>query len=51
MASTVGMINETIYHLSELSNQNMPILFTTGGNAKPFFPIGNTKFYLRRHWC
>ena len=38
MASTVGMINETIYHLSELSNQNMPILFTTGGNAKHVLP-------------
>jgi type III pantothenate kinase len=36
--STVGMISKTINHLSEISNQNMPILFATGGNAKHVLP-------------
>jgi type III pantothenate kinase len=38
LTSTLGMINETINHLSELSNQNMSILFATGGNAKHVLP-------------
>jgi len=38
LTSTMGMINETINHLSELSNQNMPLLFATGGNAKHVLP-------------
>ena len=38
MTSTVGMINETINHLTEISDQNMPILFATGGNAKHVLP-------------
>ena len=38
MTSTLGMITETINHLTEISNQNMPILFATGGNAKHVLP-------------
>ncbi len=38
MTSTIGMITETINHLTEISNQNMPIIFATGGNAKHVLP-------------
>jgi type III pantothenate kinase len=34
MTSTLGMINETINHLTEISNKNIPLIFATGGNAK-----------------
>jgi type III pantothenate kinase len=38
MTSTLGMINETINHLTETSNKNIPIIFATGGNAKHVLP-------------
>jgi len=34
ITSTIGMIGETIDQLSTTSDYNMPIIFTTGGNAK-----------------
>ncbi len=36
--ATVGMIGETINHLSSASDQNMPIIFATGGNASYVLP-------------
>jgi type III pantothenate kinase len=38
MTSTLGMINETINHLTEISNKNIPLIFATGGNAKHVLP-------------
>lgn len=38
ITSTVGMIRETINQLSAASNQNMPIIFATGGNASYVLP-------------
>jgi type III pantothenate kinase len=38
VTSTVGMINETINHLSELSRPIIPLIFITGGNAKYILP-------------
>jgi type III pantothenate kinase len=38
MTSTLGMIHKTISHLTEISNEIMPILFATGGNAKHVLP-------------
>jgi pantothenate kinase type III len=32
------MINETINHLTEISNKNIPLIFATGGNAKHVLP-------------
>jgi type III pantothenate kinase len=41
--STIGMIGETIDQLSTTSDYNMPIIFTTGGNAKYILPHLNYK--------
>ena len=38
ITSTIGMIGETIDQLSTTSDYNMPIIFTTGGNAKYILP-------------
>jgi type III pantothenate kinase len=38
ITSTLGMINETINHLTEISDQNIPLIFATGGNAKHVLP-------------
>ena len=38
ITSTIGMINETVNHLSEVSHQIMPLIFITGGNAKYILP-------------
>lgn len=38
ITSTVGMISETINHLSASSNQIIPIIFATGGNAGYILP-------------
>jgi len=38
ITSTVGMIGETINQLSNTSDQNMPIIFATGGNARFILP-------------
>lgn len=38
ITSTVGMISETINQLVTTNNQNMPIIFATGGNAKFILP-------------
>ncbi len=42
--STIGMINETINHLSFASSQNLPIVFATGGNVNCILPHLNHKF-------
>jgi type III pantothenate kinase len=36
--ATIGMISETINHLSSASDQNMPIIFATGGNVSYVLP-------------
>lgn len=41
--ATVGMISETINHLSSISGQIIPFLFATGGNAKHILPHLNYK--------
>jgi type III pantothenate kinase len=38
VTSTIGMINETVNHLSEMSHQIIPLIFITGGNAKYILP-------------
>lgn len=38
VTSTVGMINETVNHLSEMSQQIRPLIFITGGNAEYILP-------------
>jgi type III pantothenate kinase len=38
MNTTVGMISETINYLSSISEQRMPLIFATGGNAKYILP-------------
>ena len=38
VTSTIGMINETVNHLSEVSHQIRPLIFITGGNAKYILP-------------
>lgn len=41
--ATVGMISETINHLSSISGQIIPFIFATGGNAKHILPHLNYK--------
>jgi type III pantothenate kinase len=36
--TTVGMISETINYLSSISEQRIPLIFATGGNAKYILP-------------
>ena len=38
VTSTIGMINETVNHLSEISNHTLPLIFATGGNAQFIIP-------------
>jgi type III pantothenate kinase len=38
ITSTIGMIGETIIHLSNTSDQIIPIIFATGGNAGYILP-------------
>lgn len=38
VTSTIGMINETVNHLSEVSQKIIPLIFITGGNAKYILP-------------
>ena len=38
VTSTIGMINETVNHLSEVRHQIRPLIFTTGGNANYVLP-------------
>ena len=38
VTSTVGMINETVNRLSEMSQQIRPLIFITGGNAEYILP-------------
>jgi len=38
VTSTVGMINETVNHLSEMSHEIRPLIFITGGNAEYILP-------------
>jgi len=36
--STIGMINESIKKISEISDQRLPLIFASGGNAKYIIP-------------
>jgi type III pantothenate kinase len=38
VTSTIGMNNETVNHLSEVSYEILPLIFITGGNAKYILP-------------
>ena len=38
VTATIGMINETVYHLKEVSSGTEPVIFATGGNAKIIMP-------------
>ena len=38
VTSTIGMINETVNHLKEISKNVEPIIFATGGNAEFIIP-------------
>ena len=43
--STMGMINETVNHLKELTDGIEPIIFATGGNAKIIIPYLKQKIF------
>jgi len=46
VTSTIGMINETVNQLREISNHTLPLIFATGGNAKFIIPhIKHKTFY------
>jgi type III pantothenate kinase len=38
ITATIGMINETVSHLKDDSNQKLPVIFITGGNSKFILP-------------
>jgi pantothenate kinase type III len=46
MTATLGMINETIYRISEDSDHIQPLIFATGGNAGFILPHLKHKIYF-----
>ncbi|MDH3268452.1 MAG: type III pantothenate kinase [Ignavibacteria bacterium] len=46
ITATIGMINETVGHLIEESNQSPPVIFVTGGNSKNILPLLKYKAFF-----
>ena len=45
VTATIGMINETVNYLSEISKNSLPLIFVTGGNAEFILPLIKQKIF------
>ncbi len=46
ITATIGMINETVGHLIEDSNESLPVIFVTGGNSEFILPLLKYKAFF-----